>query len=205
MNEIFNWVQQEIDSIGYLGIAVLIALESFVIIMPSELILALAGSLSARGRFSLPLLILAATMGSLFSSMVIYSVARFGGEPLIARFLARWGKWVLLSPEDLAQTRAWFARRGDVMVIVGRVTPGLRTMISVPAGLARMPPLKFALFTAIGSACWNGCIIMTGWILGENWSAVEGILAPVGPLVYLALLAATMIFFWRRWRVRGQR
>ncbi len=162
----------------------------------------LAGSLAGQGRLSLPLLYLAAVSGSVVSASALYGIARWGGEPLIGRLLDRWGRWVLLSRDDLGHTRAWFARRGPLMVMVGRFTPGLRTLISVPAGLARMPYPRFALYTALGSSVWDGGLLVAGWLLGANWPQVQGWLAPIAPLLYLALLVLAAVFFTRRFLAR---
>ena len=88
------------------------------------------------------------------------------------------------------------------MVLVGRFTPGLRTLISVPAGLAGMPYPQFALYTALGSAIWNGGLLLAGWLLGANWPSVQGWVAPIAPIIYVALLVLAVAFFWRRFATR---
>jgi membrane protein DedA with SNARE-associated domain len=202
LGDIVAWVQNVIAALGYPGIAGLIALEGVFPLVPSELILPLAGSLAARGQLALPLLLLAAVLGSLASATLLYSIARWGGEPLIGRLLDRWGRWILMSRDDLDHTRAWFNRRGHIMVLFGRFTPGLRTLISVPAGLTRMPYPKFVLYTALGSGVWTGGLLGAGWLLGENWPRVQGWVAPIAPLIYLTLLILVVVFFWRRWSAR---
>jgi membrane protein DedA with SNARE-associated domain len=202
LGEIVAWVQNVIAAMGYPGIAGLIALEGVFPLVPSELILPLAGSLAARGQLALPLLLLAAVLGSLASASLLYAIARWGGEPLIGRLLDRWGRWIMMSRDDLDNTRAWFNRRGHIMVLFGRFTPGLRTLISVPAGLTAMPYPKFALYTALGSSVWNGGLLVAGWLLGENWPRVQGWVAPIAPLIYLTLLILVAVFFWRRYSAR---
>ncbi|MGI8589017.1 MAG: DedA family protein [Chloroflexia bacterium] len=201
--DIIGWVQNIIATLSYPGIAALIALEAIFPLVPSELILPLAGSLAARGQISPLLLLPAASLGSVIGATFYYAVARYGGEPLIGRFLDRWGRWLMLSRADLVRTREWFDRRGPLMVMVGRFTPGLRTLISVPAGLAEMPYPKFVLYTALGSSVWNGGLILAGWLLGENWPSVQGWVAPIAPVIYLALLVLLVVFFWRRLAARG--
>jgi membrane protein DedA with SNARE-associated domain len=202
LGQIVAWIQNVIATLGYPGIAGLIALEGVIPLVPSEIILPLAGSLAARGQLLLPLLLLAAVLGSVASASLYYAIARWGGEPLIGRLLDRWGRWLMLSRADLDTTRAWFVRRGPLMVIVGRFTPGLRTLISVPAGLAGMPYPQFALYTALGSSVWNGGLLLAGWLLGANWPSVQGWLAPIAPVIYLALLLLVAVFFWRRFAAR---
>ena len=198
--DLIGWVQGVIATLGYPGITVLIALEGVFPLVPSELILPLAGSLAAQGRLSLPLLLVAAVVGSVASASLLYGLARWGGEPLVGRWLDRWGRWLFLSRADLTRTQGWFAGRGPLMVLVGRFTPGLRTLISVPAGLARMPYPQFALYTALGSSVWNGSLLLAGWLLGANWPRVQGWVAPIAPIIYLTLLTLVAVFFWRRWR-----
>jgi membrane protein DedA with SNARE-associated domain len=202
LGDVVGWVQQIIAALGYPGVGGLIALEGVFPLVPSELILPLAGSLASQGRLSLPLLLLAAITGSVLSASLLYSVARWGGEVLIGRWLDRWGRWVLLSRDDLDGARRWFERRGSVMVLVGRFTPGLRTLISVPAGLAGMPYPRFALYTALGSGVWNGALLLAGWLLGANWPRVQGWVAPIAPIIYAALLLVAGVFFWRRFTAR---
>lgn len=202
VGSVVDWTQKVIAALGYPGLAALIALEGFFPLVPSELILPLAGSLAARGQLALPLLLLAAVTGSVISASTLYALARWGGERRVGDLLDRWGRWLLLSRADLDRTRAWFARRGPLMVLVGRFTPGLRTLISVPAGLAGMPYPRFLLYTALGSSIWNGGLLTAGWFLGANWPRVQGWLAPIAPLIYLTLLILAGAFFWRRFATR---
>jgi membrane protein DedA with SNARE-associated domain len=204
LGDLVAWTLDVIARLGYPGIGGLIALEGVFPLVPSELILPLAGSLAAGGQLALPLLLLAAVTGSLASATLYYSVARYGGEPLVGRLIDRWGRWLFLTRDDLARTRAWFERRGPLMVLVGRFTPGLRTLISVPAGLAGMPYPRFALYTVLGSGVWNGGLLLAGWLLGEHWTSVQGWLAPIAPLVYGGLLLLVVVFVWRRYTARRQ-
>ncbi len=202
LGAVVSWIQGVITTLGYSGIAALIALEGVFPLIPSEIILPLAGSLAAQGRLALPLLLLAAVAGSVASASLLYGLAHWGGERRIGAWLDRWGRLLLLSRADLERTRAWFARRGPLMVLIGRFTPGLRTLISVPAGLAGMPYPQFVLYTALGSTVWNGGLLLAGWLLGANWPRVQGWLAPIAPIIYLVLLILVAAFFWRRFATR---
>src|SRR6266568_9509454 len=133
--QLVTWAIGVITAIGYPGIALLIALEAVFPPIPSEVILPLAGSLSASGTFNPFLVLLSAVIGSCMGPTLLYSIGRSGGEARIARWLDRYGKWLLLSPADLYTTRDWFGRHGTWAVLVARVLPGMRTFVSVPAGL----------------------------------------------------------------------
>src|SRR5438552_7890382 len=154
--QLVAWATNVIADIGYAGVALLIALEAVFPPIPSEVILPLSGSLSAAGKFNVFLMVAAATLGSLGGASMLYGIGRWGGERRIGNWLDRYGKWLLLSRSDLDRSREWFARYGSPAVLIARVIPGMRSFVSVPAGLARMPFGRFLVFTAIGSAVWDG-------------------------------------------------
>lgn len=196
------WAIDVIHTIGYPGIAFLIALEAVFPLVPSEVILPLSGSLSAAGVFNVGLALLSATAGSCIGASVLYSLGRWGGETRIGLWLDRYGKWVLLDRSDLEKARNWFSRHGSVAVLIARVLPGLRTIVSIPAGLALMPYPRFLLFTAIGSAIWNGALIGFGYYLGANWEEVKGLLEPFGLLIYGLIFLLIVVFVVVRLRSR---
>lgn len=189
-----------IAGMGYVGVALLIAIEVMFPPIPSEVILPLAGSLSAAGRFNIVLVILAATVGSLTGSSLLYALGRWGGERRVGDWLDRYGKWLLLSRDDLHKARDWFGRHGNYAVLLARLMPGMRSFISLPAGLTSMPFGRFLAFSAVGSAIWNSILVLAGYYLGSNWNAVKGFLAPFGPVVYLAVFGLLALFVVRRLR-----
>jgi membrane protein DedA with SNARE-associated domain len=192
------WATDVIHTIGYPGIAFLIALEAVFPLTPSEVILPLSGSLSAAGTFNFWLALLAATTGSCAGASILYSIGRWGGETRIGPWLDRYGKWLLLDRADLDRARAWFARYGSFTVLICRVLPGLRTIVSIPAGLALMSYPRFVLFTAIGSGLWNGALIGFGFYLGANWEQVRGLLEPFGLVIYGLIFLLLVAFVGRR-------
>ncbi len=115
-------------------------------------------------------------------------------------WLDRYGKWVLLDRSDLDKARRWFARHGSIAVLIARILPGLRTIVSIPAGLALMPYPRFLLFTAIGSALWNGALIGFGYYLGANWDQVKSLLEPFGLVIYGLIFALVLTFVVLRLR-----
>ncbi len=206
VGQLVQWATDVIATIGYPGIALLIALEAVFPPIPSEVILPLSGSLSASGTFNVVLVLIASTIGSLMGASILYGIGRWGGETRIGGWLDRYGKWVLLSRQDLYNSREWFAKHGTYAVLVARVIPGMRSFVSVPAGLASMHYGRFLIFTAIGSAMWNGALIAAGYFLGSNWNQVEGWLAPLGPIVYGFIFLLIAVFVARRlWAKFGGR
>lgn len=195
---LITWASDVVATIGYAGIALLIALEAVFPPIPSEVILPLSGSLSAAGRLNVFLALAASTLGSLGGASILYGIGRWGGETRIGGWLDRYGKWFLLSREDLINSRIWFAKHGRWAVLVARVIPGMRSFVSVPAGLALMPYGRFLVFTAIGSAMWNGALIGAGYYLGKNWDQVKDWIAPIGPLVYGFIVLVVGTFVGRR-------
>ncbi len=158
-----SWIVELISGAGYLGVVVLMAIESACIPLPSEVIMPFAGYLVSIGRFSL---IGAATMGALgcnVGSTVAYYVAATGGRAAFER----WGAYVLVRPHEIDRAEQFFARYGSVTVFIGRLLPVVRTFIAFPAGLARMPMLKFQIYTFLGSWPWCFGLAYAGYVLGN--------------------------------------
>lgn len=198
LSNLADWVTGVIESLGYVGIAALIALENVFPPIPSELILPLTGFLSGQGRFWLPAAILAATVGSVVGALILYGLARWLGEQRLRWLVGRFGKFLLLKEGDLDRASAWFSRHGGKAVLIGRLVPVVRSLVSIPAGLALMPLSRFVLYTAIGSALWNGALIGLGWTLGDRWEQVQR----YGQFLEYAVLAALVVgigwFIWQR-------
>lgn len=173
--------------------------ESACIPLPSEIILPFAGFLVSTGRFELWAVALAGAVGCNCGSAVAYAVGSYGGRPLAARY----GRRVFIAPGDIARAEGWFARRGDLTVFVSRMLPVVRTYIALPAGVARMPLLRFHAYTFLGSLPWCWLLAYLGYRLGANWEA----LAPYFhrfDLVWAPLLAALIVLavwhHYRRWK-----
>ncbi|MCW3841128.1 DedA family protein [Micromonospora yasonensis] len=164
-----GWVASVIDSLGALGVALLVALESVIPPIPSEIVLAMAGYLSAEGRFSVVLIVLAATAGSLLGALILYWLGAVLGEERLKRWLDH---IPLVDPEDLTKADRWFERYGKWAVLVGRVVPVVRSLVSVPAGAERLPLGQFVLLTTIGSGVWNALLVGLGFALGSRWQEV---------------------------------
>jgi membrane protein DedA with SNARE-associated domain len=192
------WVTDIVYAAGYFGIGALTAMENLLPPIPSELVLPLAGFLAGRGRFWLPAVILAATAGSLAGSLILYALGRWMGEDPLRRFIRGHGRYLFLDEGDLDWAAGWFDRHGDAAVFFGRLVPLIRSGISVPAGVERMPLWRFALYTTLGSALWNGLLTGFGWALGEQWELVQQFVAPMSYAVLAALAVLVVWFVWRR-------
>lgn len=185
--QLIVWSQDLIHTLGYAGITFLIMLETVVPPIPSELVLPLAGSLSAQGRFDVLLAIAAATVGSVGGASFLYFFSRWAGLERLERMVARYGKWVMFSPADLNKSLGWFVRYGSWAVFFCRLIPGIRSLVSIPAGLAEMHFGRFLVLTVAGSAIWNSSLIYAGYLLGHNWSQIEEIMSPLSKVVYVAI------------------
>ncbi|MBA2322129.1 MAG: DedA family protein [Deltaproteobacteria bacterium] len=174
-------------STGYAGIALLMFVENVFPPIPSEVIMPLAGYLASQGKLSLLGVILAGTFGSVLGALPLYALGARIGEDRMKRFAAGHGRWLTLSPSDLDRTNAWFERHGHAAVFLCRLVPGVRSLISIPAGIRRMPLATFLLYTALGSAVWTSVLAGIGSALGANFDQVDRYLDPVGYAVFAGI------------------
>jgi membrane protein DedA with SNARE-associated domain len=198
-----TWIKHVVETLGYPGVFVLITLESTLVPIPSELVMPFAGAMAARGSFSLPVVLAINSAAALLGSGICYYIGAKGGKP----FLERYGKFFLLRQHDLDKTERVFARHGKWVVLIGRFLPVVRHVISVPAGIARMPLRTFFLQTFIGSTLWGGFLIILGYVLGDNWEAVatkfKRVDLVIGGVIVLAVVSIAVVFFLRRRRERA--
>jgi membrane protein DedA with SNARE-associated domain len=166
---VINWATDIIDSIGLIGVALLVALENVFPPIPSELILLLAGFNVSEGRFDYVSGVIAATIGSVIGAYFLYGVGRLLDDDRMERFLAGIGRFVGLKKSDVHKGFVWFEKYGNYVVFFGRLIPVVRSVVSIPAGGDRMPLGKFTLLTASGSLIWNMVWVAVGWALGDQW------------------------------------
>jgi membrane protein DedA with SNARE-associated domain len=194
------------DAVGYLGVAVAIGLETFVPIIPSEVIVPMAGwkvSQSAANPAVLEpitqagwnwlVVLLVATLGAVLGSLAGYLIGAWGGRPL----LDRWGRYVHIHPADLDRADAWFDRYGDWAVLLGRLVPLVRALINYPAGVARMPVARFLLFSALGSLPWNAALLLGGYLLGANYRRLYDAIRPYELAIYAIVVLGIVWIVWR--------
>jgi membrane protein DedA with SNARE-associated domain len=196
-------VQHFLETWGYLAVFLLTVMESACIPIPSEVTLGLGGALASgaviggtQGHLSLGWVIVVGIVGSVCGSLIAYAVGRTGGRALVDRY----GKYVLLTHSDLDKTEAWFSRRGEWMVLYGRVLPFIRTFISLPAGMARMNIAKFTALTAIGVSIWVTVLTLIGYALGGSWNKMIKAFGYAGYIVAAAVVVLIVVFLVRRYR-----
>lgn len=195
-----DWITGFIESAGPLGVALLMFAENVFPPIPSEVVMPLAGAAAARGAMSPWMAALAGTVGSLAGAWVWYEVALRVGDRRLRRFAERHGRWIGISAQDVDRSDAWFDRHGAKAVLLGRLVPAVRTLISVPAGLHEMPRGRFLAMTTLGSAAWTGLLVVAGVQLGERWEQVHRWLAPVsnGVAVLIVGLWLWRVITWKR-------
>ena len=197
LDQLKNWIVNSIGDWGYLAVFVLNALESACIPVPSEITMPVAGLLAHEGKLSFFWAVVLGAVANLAGSWVAYGLGRGGGRP----FLLRYGRYILVKPHDIERADRWFERYGDRAVFLARLLPVIRTFISLPAGVARMPFWRFSLLTLIGCLPWSFALTGAGYLLGENW---ERILPYTEPVSYtIAAAVAIMVGWWLIKRLRS--
>lgn len=171
---------------GLLAIFVTMTLESACIPIPSEIVVPFGGVLAARGDVPLWAVVAVATLANLVGSVIAYALGRYGGRALFERY----GKYVLIRPHHLAKADEWFERRGEITVFLTRMMPGVRTFISVPAGIGRMNLARFLLYSLLGSVPWNLALALLGWYFGANWEKLQAAFHEYNLVFYLVLALA---------------
>jgi membrane protein DedA with SNARE-associated domain len=184
-----------ISTLGYAGIVVAMAIESACIPLPSEVIMPFSGYLVSQGRFSLWGVSVAGALGCTLGSAVAYAAGAYGGRP----FILEYGRYFLISAQELDRADRWFARYGMAATFISRLLPVIRTFISLPAGIARVPFPPFLAYAFLGSLPWSWVLAYVGMLLGEHWERVGGVLHSLDMVIVLALVAGVAWFLWRHW------
>lgn len=194
MDLVTSWVA----AAGYLGVFALMFLENLFPPIPSELIMPFAGFAAARGELLLSLVIVAGVVGTLAGNVVWFELARAFGADRTRRLCEKYGRWVGVLREDLDKAEATLRRWGPLAVFLGRMMPGIRTVISIPAGLIEMPRIVFYSWTALGSLIWVGALAVLGYLLEEGYQHIEAYVDPVGKVLILLVGA---LFLWQIIRI----
>lgn len=190
-----TWV---IDSLGYPGIVLLMAIESACIPLPSEIIMPLAGYLVTTGRFDLYWAATAGAIGCNVGSVLAYEIGYYGGRPLVEKY----GSYILMSRHDIDMADRFFKKYGAWAIFIGRLLPVIRTFIALPAGIARMPRLPFHIYTFLGSWPWCFGLAWLGMKLGTHWQDLKPYFMQFKIPIILLLVAGTVWFVWTHWKNR---
>jgi membrane protein DedA with SNARE-associated domain len=191
-------------AVGYLGVLVAMTIESAMVPLPSELILPYAGFLVSdtsqlepltHGPWGFWIVVVAATIGNTLGSLISYAIGAYGGRP----FLERYGRYLLIRPHEIELADRFFADHGAATVFIGRLLPIIRTFISFPAGVARMPLGRFVAYSTAGALIWSTLLVYAGTVLGANWVDIRHVLQPFDLLIAALVVAAALGFIW--WRV----
>jgi membrane protein DedA with SNARE-associated domain len=183
-----DWITRLIEQMGYFGIALLMFLENLFPPLPSEVIIPMAGFTAGKGELSIAGVLAAGTIGTLAGALFWYGVARRLGEERLRRWADRHGRWVTLSPDDIERIDKWFERHHGWAVPLGHLVPGIRTLISIPAGVFGMGLPRFVLLTLLGAGAWTSALGLAGYALGGRYEEVERYLGPASTAIMGAIL-----------------
>jgi membrane protein DedA with SNARE-associated domain len=189
-----EWINSLMSGLGYWGIGLLMFAENLFPPIPSELIMPLAGFTVAQGKLNFGLAVLAGTIGTMAGTYVWYYLGRLVNYQRLAGWADRYGKWLGVSAQDFDRVNCWFDQHGRTAVFFGRMVPGIRTLISLPAGMNQMSLITFTIYSISGTLIWTLALTTAGFLLGENYSSIEHYLAPISKLVLFGLIG--LLGYW---------
>lgn len=197
-----EWITNTMNSLGYLGIGLLMFLENLFPPIPSELIMPLAGFTVAQGKMNFVLAVTAGVIGTMLGALPWYYAGKIVGEPRLRHLADRYGKWVALSGKDIDKANYWFNKHGVKAVFLCRLVPGVRTVISLPAGISNISLAAFLIFSTAGTTLWVLLLTTLGYVLGDNYELVDEYLGPISKIVFLGLMIAFIVWVVRRKQLR---
>lgn len=193
-----TWVEEAVESVGVLGLALAMMLENVFPPIPSEVVLPLAGYFVATGRLTFIEALLGATAGAVAGALALYAIGRYGGLPLIFRYR----RVLRVSETEIERADRWFDHYGTWLVFFGRMIPIIRSIVSIPAGMSEMPMIRFLALTAAGASIWNALLIGAGWTLGSRYEEVAGIVGPASRIIGVLLLIGLVYVTFKWWKRR---
>jgi membrane protein DedA with SNARE-associated domain len=189
-----EWINNLVGSLGYWGIGLLMFLENIFPPIPSELIMPLAGFAVSQGKMNFGLAVAAGTIGTMAGTYAWYYLGRLVNYQRLQAWADRYGKWIQVSSKDIDRVNDWFNKYGVKAVLLGRMVPGIRTLISLPAGINEMSLATFTIYSSIGTLLWTLALTAAGFLLGDNYAKIEDYLKPISKLVIFGLLG--LIGYW---------
>jgi len=193
-NFLIDYFTMIIEKLGYLGVGILMTLESMVAPVPSEAVMPFAGFLWYDGKFSLLGIVIASTLGSIIGSLISYYIGAYGGRPLVKKF----GRYLLLNEHHLDKTERFFQRHGDKTIFISRFIPIIRHLISIPAGIGQMRLGKFILYTTVGAGLWNSFLAWLGFQLRDKWEVIRKYTEILDVLIIIIIVMAIIYFIYQR-------
>lgn len=185
----FEWVIGVLNNLGYAGVVFLMFLENVFPPIPSELVMPAAGAASTKGELNLLGVIIAGTLGSVLGALPLYYLGAAIGQERLKKWAEKNGRWLTVSPEEIDRAKDWFDWHGNLTVLFCRLIPGVRSLISIPAGVSKMSLPKFLLYSAIGSGAWSALLAFGGQMLGKNYEKIQGWLNPLSWVIVAAFVA----------------
>ncbi len=198
LSNISAWILAIMAKLGYTGVVAFMFLENVFPPIPSELIMPAGGFAASQGQMTLIGVILAGTLGSVLGALPLYYLGTIFDEPRLLKLTEKYGKFVLVKPDDVLKANAWFNKYGKAVIFFGRMIPAIRSLISIPAGMNRMPLLPFLLLTTLGSAIWSALLAYAGYVLGANYDKVEQFISPISKGVVAIVLLFGIWFIGSR-------
>ena len=196
-----EWIVNTMDSLGYGGFALLMFLENLFPPIPSELIMPLAGFTVAQGKMEMIPVLAAGIFGTVLGAFPWYYLGKFIDEQRLEHLADKYGKWISVSATDIKKANNWFTRHGSKAVFFGRLVPGIRTLISLPAGLNNMKLAPFVIYSTMGTLLWTSFLTFAGYQLGDNYKLVEKYIDPISKIALLSVVIFFLVW-WVRKRVR---
>ncbi|MGL4522078.1 MAG: DedA family protein [Bacilli bacterium] len=196
-----NWIMDIIESYGYIGVFLLIMLENIFPPIPSEVILTFSGFMTVSTSLTTTGVVIASTLGSVVGAIALYGIGTLLNAERLSSIITKWGHLLRLRVEDVTRTQKWFDKYGIWTVFFCRFIPLIRSLISIPAGMAKMNIGAFFLFTTLGTVLWNFALIQTGAILGDSWETVLHYMEYYSTFIYIGIaiaICAIIIFIWKR-------
>ena len=201
VEKLVEYVTLGMSATGYLGLFILMALESMIAPVPSEAVMPFAGYLVLQGRFDFFMALLVSSLGSIFGSVLSYYIGFYGGRP----FVLKYGKYLLLEKKHLEWTENWFKKQGQKTIFISRFIPVVRHLISIPAGIAKMAIHKFVIYTFLGATIWNFILLYAGFKLGEHWDKIHQYSRGLD-IIFVALVILFFVYFiWKHRKRKNEK
>lgn len=197
-----HFIIQFIQTTNYIGIFILMALESALIPIPSEVTMPFSGFLAEQGKLNLWMVIIVGTVANLVGSLIAYYIGYFLEETVLLALIKKYGKFVLIDEHEYHRAKRWFDKYGDKIVFISRLLPGIRTVISLPAGMFEMNIKKFVIYTTVGCFIWSLLLTYIGYVMGANWQSLEKYYRPFEGVIVVGLVAAILWYVDHKLKLR---